>query len=144
VIAIETAGHNLDALLFLPPERGKNVKAGMDVRVEPSTVKREEFGMLVGKIVSVSEFPITPQGMLAMLHNETLAQRFAREGAPYAAMVRLERDDKTPSGYRWAVGSGPSLALTSGTLTRGEITTRQQRPLELVLPFLKRLTGVTG
>jgi HlyD family secretion protein len=144
VIAIETAGQNLDALLFLPPERGKNVKAGMEVRVEPSTVKREEFGMLVGQIVSVSEFPITPQGMLAMLHNETLAQRFAREGAPYAAMVRLERDDRTPSGYRWAVGSGPSLSLTSGTLTRAEITTRQQRPLELVLPFLKRLTGLTG
>ena len=48
------------------------------------------------------------------------------------------------TGYRWAVGSGPELKLTSGTLTRAEITTREQRPLELVVPMLKRLTGIAG
>jgi HlyD family secretion protein len=42
------------------------------------------------------------------------------------------------------VGSGPDIRLTSGTLTRSEITIRQQRPLDLVLPLIKRLTGITG
>ena len=64
--------------------------------------------------------------------------RFSKEGAPYAALVRLQRDDSTATGYRWAVGSGPPLKLTSGTLTRAEITTREQRPLDLVVPMLKR------
>jgi HlyD family secretion protein len=63
---------------------------------------------------------------------------------PYAASVRLKQDPGTVSGYRWAVGKGPSLRLTSGTLTKAEITTRERRPLELVVPMLKRLTGLAG
>ena len=144
VIGIETEGSTLDALLFIPADRGKSVKPGMEVRIEPSTVKREEFGTLVGTVVTVSEFPITPQGMLAALHNDNLVTRFSREGAPYAAVVRLQPDKASVSGYRWAVGSGPPIRLTSGTLTRAEITTRQQRPLDLVVPLMKRLTGIDG
>jgi HlyD family secretion protein len=82
--------------------------------------------------------------MAAVLHNDSLVKRFSKEGAPYAALVRLQRDDSTATGYRWAVGSGPALKLTSGTLTRAEITTREQRPLDLVVPMLKRLTGIAG
>jgi len=48
------------------------------------------------------------------------------------------------SGFRWAVGKGPPIRLTSGTLVRAEITTRKQRPFDLVIPIAKRLTGVAG
>ena len=65
----------------------------MEVRIEPSTVKREEFGTMVGTVVTVSEFPITPQGMAAVLHNDSLVTRFSKEGAPYSALVRLQRDE---------------------------------------------------
>jgi HlyD family secretion protein len=144
VIAIESEGTELEALVYIPAERGKNVKPGMQVSVEPSTVKREEFGTMVGTIVTVSDFPITPQGMAAVLHNDSLVSRFSHDGAPYAATVSLEQDPATISGYRWAVGKGPPIRLTSGTLTRAEVTTRNQRPLDLVLPLIKRLTGIDG
>jgi HlyD family secretion protein len=103
VIAIETEGATLDAIVYIPADRGKSVKPGMEVRLEPSTVKREEFGTMVGSVVSISEFPITPQGMAAVLHNDSLVTRFSRDGAPYAASVRLKRDETAASGYRWAV-----------------------------------------
>jgi len=144
VIAIESEGAKLEAIVYIPTERGKSVKRGMQVRIEPSTVKREEFGTMVGTVVTVSDFPITPQGMAAVLHNDTLVARFSRDGAPYAARVSLEQDATTVSGYRWAVGKGPPIRLSSGTLTRAEVTTRSQRPLDLVLPLMKRLTGIDG
>ena len=144
VIAIESEGTKLEALIYIPAERGKNVKLGMPVRIEPSTVKREEFGTMVGTVVSISDFPITPQGMAAVLHNDNLVQRFSKEGAAYAATVSLEPDPENVSGYRWAVGKGPPTRLTSGTLTRAEITTRRQRPLDLVVPLFRRLTGIDG
>ncbi len=144
VVAIESEGEKLEALIYIPAERGKNVKQGMPVRIEPSTSKREEFGTMVGTVVSISDFPITPQGMAAVLHNENLVNRFSKEGAAYAATVSLEQDPETISGYRWAVGQGPPIRLTSGTLTRAEITTRTQRPLDLVVPLLRRLTGIDG
>lgn len=144
VVAIESEGLMLQALVYIPGDQGKSVKPGMEVRLEPSSVKREEFGTLIGTVSTVSEFPITPQGMAAVLHNDTLVNRFSRDGAPYAAVVHLEPDTTTVSGYRWAVGHGPSVRLTSGTLTRAEITIRRQRPLELVVPMLKRLTGIAA
>lgn len=144
VVAIESDGERLEALIYLPAERGKNIRPGMQVHLEPSTVKREEFGTMIGTVTTMSDFPMTPLGMAAVLHNESLVNRFAHDGAPYAATVRLEPDATTASGYRWAVGKGPSIHLTSGTLMRAEITTRQQRPLDLVLPLIKHLTGIDG
>jgi HlyD family secretion protein len=144
VIEIETAGRTLEATIYMPPDRGKNIKPGMVVHVEPTMVVREEFGAIIGQIVGISEFPVTPQGMAADLHNDTLVKRFSQDGAPYAAKVRLVPDSTTVSGYRWSSGKGPPLRMSSGTLARAEVTTREQPPIELVIPLLKRLSGIGG
>jgi len=144
VVEIESEGNKLDAVIYIPPEQGKRIKPGMQVHIEPSTVRREEFGMMLGRVEKVSEFPMTPQGMTAVLHNETLVTKFSHDGAPYAAKVVLEQDPSTTTGYRWAVGDGPNLHLTSGTLARAEITTRRQRPLDLIIPLIRHLTGIDG
>jgi HlyD family secretion protein len=144
VVEIETEGTKLEAVIYIAAEQGKKIKPGMQIHLEPSTVKREEFGMMLGKVRTVSDFPMTPQGMAAVLHNDNLVTRFSRDGAPYAATVVLEEDVSTPTGYRWAVGAGPSIHLTSGTLTRAEITTRHQRPLDLIIPLIRHFTGIDG
>jgi HlyD family secretion protein len=144
VVGIESEGDKLEAVIFVPAEQGKKIKPGMQVHVEPSTVKREEFGMMIGRVATVSDFPMTPQGISALLHNETLVSRFNKEGAPYAAKIVLEEDASTATGYRWAVGNGPNVHLSSGTLARAEITTRHQRPLDLIIPLIRHLTGIDG
>jgi len=144
VVAIESEGDKLEAVIYIPAEQGKKIKPGMEVHLEPATVKREEFGMMLGSIETVSDFPMTPQGISAVLHNETLVSRFTKEGAPYAAKVILAPDAATPTGYSWAVGRGPNVHLTSGTLARAEITTRHQRPLDLIIPLIRHLTGIDG
>ena len=138
------AGQILEATVYMPPDRGKNIRPGMEVRVEPTTIKREEYGAIVGRVLTVSDFPVTPQGMLADLHNDALVKRFSQDGAPYAAKVMLERDPSTASGYRWTSGKGPPILLSSGTLTRAEVTTREQPPIDLVIPLMKRLSGIGG
>ena len=95
VLAIESEGTKLEALIYIPTERGKNVKPGMQVSIEPSTVKREEFGTMVGTVVTISDFPMTPQGMSAVLHNDSLVTRFSKEGAP--AMPRGSAWSRTPA-----------------------------------------------
>ena len=144
VASIESDGNKLQAVVYVSAEHGKQIKPGMEVHLEPSTVKREEVGMMLGTVVNVSDFPMTPQGMGAALHNESLVSRFSDKGAPYAAEVALEEDSSTATGYRWAVGKGPDTHLTSGTLTRAEITTQRQRPLDLVIPLIKHFTGIDG
>lgn len=142
VVAIEAEGAQLEAVIYIPAGRGKTVKPGMEVRIEPASVKREEYGTLIGTVVSISDFPATPQGMAAMLHNEDLVKRFAQAGALYQAVVRLERDATAAGGYRWSSGGGPPVRLTTGTVARAEVTTREQPPYELVVPLMRRLSGI--
>ena len=144
MVGIESEGQKLQAVIYIAADHGKQIGPGMPVHLEPSTIKREEFGMMLGTVLSVSDFPMTPQGMGAVLHNESLVSRFSHNGAPYAAEVALEADPSTATGYRWAVGKGPDTRLSSGTLTRAEITTRRQRPLDLVIPLIRHLTGIDG
>jgi HlyD family secretion protein len=40
VIEIESEGSKLEAVIYIPPEQGKQIKPGMQVHLEPSTVKR--------------------------------------------------------------------------------------------------------
>ena len=82
----------------------------MQVRIEPSTVKREEFGTMVGTVVTVSDFPITPQGMAAVLHNDNLVTRFSNDGAPYAATVSLEQDPRQRQRLSLGGRQGPAAS----------------------------------
>jgi HlyD family secretion protein len=143
LLSIETGGKGLELALYIPPEQGKKIAPGMEVRIEPATVRKEEYGTLTGRVLEVSEFPVSRAGMLAVLQNPQLAARFSAQGAPYAARVALLADAGTPSGYAWSAGRGPPVRLTSGTTAAAEVTVRAQAPVTLVLPLLRQRTGIT-
>ena len=96
VVLIEDEGTKLEAVVYIPADQGKSVKPGFQVRLAPTTVKREEFGTMIGTVSNVSEFPVTPHGMTAVLHNDQLVKLFSKDGAPYAVSVQLEQDASTP------------------------------------------------
>jgi HlyD family secretion protein len=144
ILSIETAGTGLELLLYVPPEFGKKVAPGMDVRIEPSTVKKEEFGTLIGKVVAVSDFPMTAEGMASVLQNPQLVTRFMEQGPPYAVRVELSPNAESASGYRWSGGPGPTVKLSSGTTVRAAITTNRRAPINLLLPLLKAQTGLSS
>ena len=53
-------------------------------------------------------------------------------------------DPDTPTGYAWSSSSGPDATLQSGTVAAATVAVEQQRPLALVIPALRRWTGVGG
>ena len=57
--------------------------------------------------------------------------------------MKLFADDATPSGYRWSSPLGPRMKLSSGTLVSAQIVTRRQRPINLVIPSVKEMLGVS-
>ncbi|MBC7906214.1 MAG: NHLP bacteriocin system secretion protein [Rhodospirillaceae bacterium] len=141
VVSIESAGTRLQAVVYIPTEHGKKVRPGMTARVAPSTVKKEEVGTLIGTVVQVTPFPATRQGIAAVVQNETLIEDFVKKGAPYEARIDLTAAE-TPSGYGWSSGLGPDLDLTSGTTVDVAVAVREQRPISLILPFLRRTVGI--
>jgi hypothetical protein len=128
---------DLEVVIYLPAAEGKKVRSGMDVQVSPSTVEREVYGFMLGKVVSVGEFPATRQGMLRVLGSEELVQALSVAGAPIEIRADLMLDPQTPSGYAWSSSQGPPLQIDSGTFCTAWIKVREQRLLSLVLPTVK-------
>lgn len=141
LLTVESGAGGLQLVLYLPPDEGKRARPGMDVRISPSTFRREEWGTIVGTVREVSEFPASAQAMLAVLGNDRLVERFSAGGAPIAAIVDLAADPETPSGLRWSGGIGPGSAPTSGTGAVAEVTVAETPPIAFVAPFLRRLSG---
>lgn len=142
IFNLEVMSEELMAVLFVPATAGKRIEPGMTVRLSPSTVKREEYGAMLGKVVWVAEFPSTERGMTRLLGNEALVARMLQEGPPIQVNVALQRDPATPTGYRWSSSMGPNVKISSGTLASGTIVVRQERPISLLIPGLRERLGI--
>lgn len=142
VIRVITDSEELDALLFIPPDLGKRIRAGFAVNVEPTVTKKEEFGTVRGVVRSVSELPLSTNAINSLLHNDKLVEQFTANGAPVAVRADLVEDASTASGLAWTSGAGPDFDIENGTLVSATITTNRQAPVTLILPFLKSVLGV--
>lgn len=130
---------DLLATLYVAPEDGKKIQPGMEAQIAPSTVKREEFGFMVGKVRSVATIPSSEEGMLRTLKNKALVQELSGGGAPFEVTVELVRDPQSPTGFQWSSSRGPVVDINSGTLCEGSLTVRNIRLISLVIPALEQL-----
>jgi HlyD family secretion protein len=131
----------LEAVVFIPSVHGKKIRPGMEVQIAPSTVKKEEFGYLLGTVTYVSDFPVTPQGMTRVLKNEQLVSTLSGDDAPYEVHVDLLPDPDNLSTYRWTSAEGPPLRIQSGTLATAGIVVERRRPILMVIPQLRKHTA---
>jgi HlyD family secretion protein len=131
---------DLEAVVYIPSLHGKQVRPGMEIQISPSTVRREEYGYLMGKVTYVSDFPATPAGMKRVLKNDQLVTTLSGEDAPYEIHADLmpDPDAGNASRYRWSSSSGPPIRIQSGTLAGASVVVERRRPIFMVLPPLRR------
>ena len=79
--------------------------------------------------------------MRAILQNSELVHEFAAGGPPYAARVRLLPAAGAPGRFLWSSGEGPPIVITSGTLAAASVTVKEERPIALVIPLFREMTG---
>ncbi len=135
----EGEGESLEAVVFIPVEKGKKVHPGMEVNISPTTVKKEEDGYMLGNVKSVSEYPVSAQGMMLTLGNPELVNKLLGQSSPVEVQVELIRDSSTVSGYKWSTHEGPDMIIDSGTLCIGEAKVSEQRPISMVIPFIRKM-----
>lgn len=134
----ESHAKNLQAVLYVPVQTGKRIVPGMTVDVSPSSVNKEEYGFMIGRVTAVSEFPQTTQSMFLTLGNEALVRELAGGGAAMLEVkVDLIPDAATSSGYKWSTPAGPPQQIDSGTLVSASITIKQQKPITSIIPQMK-------
>ena len=142
VLDIEAGRESLDVLFYVSPADGKRIEAGMPALVSPATVKREEYGSMTGMVESLSEFPASLAGMVAMLKNRELAMSFSRNGPPYTGRVALTLDPSTVSGFAWTSPQTRDVHITPGTLATIEVEVMRRPPAALVVPWIAEKLGL--
>jgi HlyD family secretion protein len=142
ILSIEVDKGMLEAVVYLPPNsNAKLLKPGMPAQISPATAKKERFGYLIGNVVAVAQYPATESGMLSLFNNAALVRELTRNGPPVSVHVRLIRDAGTRSGYKWSSSAGARVELSSGTLATGTFVVERKRPITLLIPLLREMTG---
>lgn len=145
IISLELIGRNiksLEGLLYVNYEEGKRIKEDMDVLVSPNGIRPEEFGSMIGKVISVSSYPVTAESMATKLQDENLIKKILGTGPKYAVTVDFKISSHTYSGFAWTSSVGPPVKINSGTLATGAVILERRSPISFVLPFLKKSLGV--
>lgn len=123
-----------NAVIFVGIEDARRIQPGMNARIAPATVRKEEYGMIRGRVTAVNPHPSTQAEMLAILGNDAFVQYLATEGKLVAVQVDLFLNDSTPSGYSWTSTVGPPIQLNAGTVSTGAFVISQEKPIDLILP----------
>jgi multidrug resistance efflux pump len=138
ILSMELTGKDLkdlEAIVYVPPAEGKRILPGMDAKVSPETIQKQEYGFILGKVTSVGKYPATYQGMLRTLGNEDLVQALRAEGeglSPIEVRIQLTPSER---GYRWNSRREPNVDIQSGTPCFVEIVINKDRhPIDLILP----------
>ncbi|MDR1482836.1 MAG: biotin/lipoyl-binding protein [Synergistaceae bacterium] len=128
---------DVSALMYVPIDSGKNVKAGMVARLTPSGTDAAEDGSLMGIVRDVSSYPASSAGMVKSIGNADVAQWIAQRlgGAVVEVRVDLVRDPKSESGFLWSSIVGDHPQVSAGSSCTGVIVVKRTPPLEKV--FLK-------
>ncbi len=142
IISLHPDVENLEALVYVPAPQAKDVRPGMDVEIAPTTVKREEYGFIRGKVSFVSDYPVTEEALMRVFENAPLIKSLASGGPVTEIRVDMQTDPTSFSGYRWSSPKGAPVKLSGGTMCMGEIVTRTQIPLNLVFPYVKESLGI--
>ncbi len=139
LLTVISGGKGHEVLAFFPLETGGRITEGMSVHVSPDTVKREQYGSILGQVVSISEGPVSSSRIELLLGNADLVDSLTSETATYVAHIKLIEDDSTPSGFAWTSGVGPPFAVTTRTPVAVNVLVREEPPIALVVPALRQV-----
>ncbi len=131
---------NLEAVLFVPAIEAKKVEMGMDVQISPSTVNSSEYGVLIGRVTKVNEYPSSAEHISQTLGSE-LARTYSSIRDPIEIRADLIPDSSNNSGYKWSSRVGPPVAIKTGTPSTADVVVKVQKPITLVFPILSRYLG---
>lgn len=126
---------DLTGLLYIPVDKGKRVEKGMTIQLAPNGVDVSQSGSLIGVVRSVSQYPMTLQGIQQHLGNPQLAQwviAAQNNSAVMEVTFDLVKDESSESGYLWTSQVGEHKPITAGSFCTGSIIIERKPPLEKV------------
>ncbi len=124
----------LTGVFYIPVDKGKRVEPGMTIQLAPNGVDVTQTGSLIGVVKSVSQYPISAEGVKKALGSSQLAQYVLSQGGGAAVEVKFDlvKDASSESGYLWTSIVGKHRPITAGSFCTGSIVIEREPPIEKV------------
>jgi HlyD family secretion protein len=140
VVLLERSGGEaaMEVVMYVASKDGKKINPGAVAELLPATAQRDEHGDVLGRVSYISDYPATPQALLATLGSEELVKELTSVAAPFEVRIRLDKKDGKPV---WTRSGNDAPDIRAGTLCSGKVTVRNERPIGFVIPALRKQTG---
>ncbi|MDQ6895450.1 MAG: HlyD family efflux transporter periplasmic adaptor subunit [Actinomycetota bacterium] len=117
------------------PSYISTIRVGLPVRMEVEGAPASRYGYLVGAISDITNNPYSNAQIAARLGIDQQVVASELGDAPgLLAVVRLQPDRSTPTGFAWTVGQGPSLIAQQGVMITVHTVLKESSPLGMVFP----------
>lgn len=110
----------------------RKLKEGMEVQVSPADMPREEFGYMLGRIVSIDRYPSTRTEAALRFKMEEMAVLVFPEQAGYEVRIVLNEDPEHPGQIKWSQAGRGEVDIRMGTLCELQIVTQRRPVLEML------------
>ena len=133
---------SIEVVAYVPFGIGKQIEAGMAVQVSLGFAKPSRYGYIKGTVDRIGEFV---SGTTTEIHlgSSELAESMAKSLGPMLeVVVAIQSDPETETGLAWTSGRGFPRPIDFPSLCGIRVITAQDRPIELVVPWLKDAVGL--
>ncbi len=111
------------------------VRVGMPVRLEVEGAPASRYGYVLGTVSDITDDPFTNAQIATRLRlDPDVVATELGEASGLLAVIRLQPDRSTPTGYAWTVGEGPKLIAQQGVSITVHTVLKESTPLGMVFP----------
>lgn len=127
-------------IAYVDATYGKRIDVGMVALVSPTIARPEKYGYITGKVIEVGELIASKATISLSYSNELFVQQIIQQNpSPIKVIVELDTDTNTPSGYKWTSANAWPYPIHIGTVANIKVKYETERPIELFLPWLKKV-----
>lgn len=142
LVSKQTAGRSLRVGAVIPQSRGKELSLGDEVQVVPTFVDKSRYGFVRGRLRWITTYAASPAELALVMASPAEAERLQqRFGTLLLAEVEILTDPKTESGLAWSTREGWPGEIGPGVQCSLQVVYREDRPVELLYPWIRSVLG---
>lgn len=134
----------LRAILLVSSLNVKRISVGNEVLISPEESPSTRFGFIKGTVTGVGTAPATQAETLKAYGTPEVVQSFTNSFSqqpgvdlPYLVLVKIQQDRQGRP--VWTLGRQPPWGFKPGGVANARIITSRIRPIQLLIPSLRRL-----
>ena len=120
----------------------QGLKKGMAVLVSPVNANVNTYGSIKGIIEKLDRVPVDRTNAIFKVGSQARADSlFGNNETMTIATINLDNQEDNLTGYQWSSSAGPNYPIPIGTEASVIAILEKERPISLLLPFLKAVSG---